>query len=301
MEGREGEPSHHRVEIVHESLLKAWPRLVHWQTQDEEGAQLRDQLKQAAHLWEEKGRSPDLLWTGTAFREYELWRERYAGALTAIEEAFAKAMAQRAARQRRLRRAVAGAIVAASLAVAVVTGVLWTRARDEALRAEAGKLLALGRAEIDRYPTAALAYVRRSLELADTPDARRFAVEVLWRGPVARILSPDRAAGGPDQPESPGWHRLGLQPRRAGGSRWRTATCGASCSSPTTAGRRAPCRTRRATCLLAFGPRSDLLIVGGRSANLPALVAARPARAPAGSSWAASARRSSSGAAGSSR
>ncbi len=68
VEGREGEPSHHRVEIVHESLLKAWPRLVHWQTQDEEGAQLRDQLKQAAHLWEEKGRTSDLLWTGTAYR-----------------------------------------------------------------------------------------------------------------------------------------------------------------------------------------------------------------------------------------
>jgi hypothetical protein len=52
------------------SLLKAWPRLVRWQTQDEEGAVLRDQLKQAAHLWEEKGRTPDLLWTGTAFQEY---------------------------------------------------------------------------------------------------------------------------------------------------------------------------------------------------------------------------------------
>ena len=41
---------------MHESLLRAWPRLVRWQAQDEEGALLRDQLKQAAHLWEEKGR-----------------------------------------------------------------------------------------------------------------------------------------------------------------------------------------------------------------------------------------------------
>ena len=80
----------HRVEVVHESLLKAWPRLVRWQAQDEEGAVLRDQLKQAAHLWEEKGRTNDLLWTGTAFQEFELWRERYAGALTALEEEFAR-------------------------------------------------------------------------------------------------------------------------------------------------------------------------------------------------------------------
>ena len=56
VDGAEGQ-SRHRVEIVHESLLRAWPRLVRWQAQDEEGALLRDQLKQAAHLWEEKGRT----------------------------------------------------------------------------------------------------------------------------------------------------------------------------------------------------------------------------------------------------
>ena len=38
VEGGEGEPTHHRVEIVHESLLKAWPRLGRWQVQDEDGA-----------------------------------------------------------------------------------------------------------------------------------------------------------------------------------------------------------------------------------------------------------------------
>ncbi len=100
VEGEDDEPSHHRIEVVHESLLKAWPRLVRWQTQDEDGAQLRDQLKQAAHLWEEKGRTPDLLWSGTAFREFELWRERYPGKLTALEEDFSRSMVERARRRR---------------------------------------------------------------------------------------------------------------------------------------------------------------------------------------------------------
>ena len=103
VEAKEGEPSRHRIEVVHESLLKAWPRLVRWQTQDEEGALLRDQLKQAARLWEEKGRTPDLLWSGTAFREYELWRERYPGKLTALEEEFSSSMVERARRWRRIR------------------------------------------------------------------------------------------------------------------------------------------------------------------------------------------------------
>ena len=76
VEGKPGEPARHRIDIVHESLLKAWPRLVRWQTQDEDGALLRDQLKQAAHLWEEKGRTGDLLWTGTVYQEFALWRGR---------------------------------------------------------------------------------------------------------------------------------------------------------------------------------------------------------------------------------
>ena len=188
VEGKEGEPSRHRVEIAHESLLKAWPRLVRWQAQDEEGAVLRDQLKQAAHLWEEKGRTRDLLWTGTAFQEYQLWRGRYRGALTALEEDFARAMTDQAGRRRRRRRLAAAAAFGALLLVLAVIGVLLRRAMDERRRAEAARLVALGRVELDRYPTATLAYARRSLEVADTVPARALAVEALWRSPSARIL-----------------------------------------------------------------------------------------------------------------
>jgi serine/threonine protein kinase/WD40 repeat protein len=195
VEVKEGEASHHRVEVVHESLLAAWPRLVRWQAQDEEGALLRDQLRQAAHLWEEKGRSPDVLWSGTAFREFELWRERYPGQLTVLEEDFARSMTERARRRKRVRRLVTGSVVAVAVVVAAVTGLLWRRselarhrAQAEARRAEASKLIALGRAELERYPTAAVACGRKSLEVADTPEGRRFVVDALWRSPVARIL-----------------------------------------------------------------------------------------------------------------
>jgi hypothetical protein len=58
----------------------------------------------------------------------------------------------------------------------------------EALRAEAGKLLALGQAALEANPTAALAYATKSLELADTEEARRLALRVLQRGPTALVL-----------------------------------------------------------------------------------------------------------------
>ena len=105
---------------MHESLLSSWPRLLRWQTQDAEGALLRDQLRQAATGWEERGRPSELLWTGSPYREFVLWRERYPGGLTALEEEFAGAMSGLATRRRRRRRVVAFSMVVAALAVAAV-------------------------------------------------------------------------------------------------------------------------------------------------------------------------------------
>ncbi len=53
----DGSAQRRRIEIVHESLLTKWPRLVRWQAQDEEGAVLRDQLRQAASVWDQHSRS----------------------------------------------------------------------------------------------------------------------------------------------------------------------------------------------------------------------------------------------------
>jgi WD40 repeat protein len=188
---REDGHERRRVEIVHESLLTNWPRLVRWQTQDTEGAQLRDQLRQAAQLWKERRESQDLLWTGTAFKEFELWRERYAGGLTATEEAFAKAMVARAGRQRRRRRLALVAAFAALLSVTLVIGWYGHKEKQARLSAEASKLLALGRNELEVDPAAALAYAVASLELSDNPTGRQFAIKALSRGPAARVVALD--------------------------------------------------------------------------------------------------------------
>ena len=188
VEGKEGEASHHRVEVVHESLLRAWSRLVRWQAQDEEGALLRDQLRQAAHLWDEKGRTPDLLWTGTAEREFELWHERYPGNLTSLEEAFARSMADRARRKTRLRRTAVAGVIMTLAAVATSIGLSRQRVVEAARRSEASRVLALGQLRIAEDPTEALAYATASLELADSLEARVFAMKALGEGPPSREL-----------------------------------------------------------------------------------------------------------------
>src|SRR5439155_16165687 len=65
-----------RVEVIHEALFDAWPRLVDWRRQDAEGAHLRDQLRVAAHQWDERGRPRGLLWTDEALVEHQQWRAR---------------------------------------------------------------------------------------------------------------------------------------------------------------------------------------------------------------------------------
>ena len=178
-----------RVEIIHESLLANWPRLVRWQTQDQEGAQLRDELRQSARAWDEHGRHDDRLWTGTAFREYQLWRERYPGGLTETEEAFANAMTALAGRRRQRRRMAAVVGVSLLIAIlAVVTG-LWRRSVLHERRGEAQKLIALGTISFEDYPSAALAHATASLDLVDSEEARLLALKVLWEGPTAFVVN----------------------------------------------------------------------------------------------------------------
>jgi len=163
----DGEPAR-RVEVIHESLLTNWPRLVGWRTQDADSARLRDQLRQAAKTWDGHGRSDDTLWSGAAFREFASWRERYRGGLSELEEGFAHAMTVHATRRRRRRRAAVTAVIAVLLVVLVVVGTLWRRSVLEARRAEAAKLLALAQLQLDVSPTEAVAYATSSLELTDT-------------------------------------------------------------------------------------------------------------------------------------
>ncbi len=225
----DGETTLHRVEIVHESLLDAWPRLVRWRTRDADAAQLRDQLRQAARIWDEHNRTADLLWSGTAYREFVVWQESYPGGLSATEQAFAAAMTRHAARSRRHRRLVLAAVLVTAATVAAVTTTLWRRSEAQARQLEVRRLCGIARQEMGRCPPKGLAYAMKSLDIMDNPDGRRLALEALWTGPMPRYIkdepsysqasvdfSPDGRwlALGHMGPEGPVelWSRLGGDP-----------------------------------------------------------------------------------------
>ena len=213
--GTEGEPSRHRIEIVHESLLTHWPRLVRWQTQDADGALLRDQLRQAAQLWDERGRPEDLLWTGTSYQEYAPGGSATREGCRRSRKASRRRMTALAGRRRRRRRIAFArssrrrwrSLSATSVALAPERD-LAAEGGSRGARAEASKLLALGQRELETYPDG------RPRLRVEEPRAGRH------RGGPA--LRPPRLAAGPhDYRDSgrraragPETGSRGLQPER---------------------------------------------------------------------------------------
>ncbi len=125
-----------QIEIAHETLLVAWPRLAGWRREDAEGSRFREQLGDAARQWQERGRPRGLLWRDDALAELRTWRARHPFGLSAVEEAFSAASQSAQQRSVRMRRAL---LVSAMLVLASVAAgfyVLSVRERHSAERVE---------------------------------------------------------------------------------------------------------------------------------------------------------------------
>jgi WD40 repeat protein/serine/threonine protein kinase len=166
-----------RIEVVHEALLAAWPRLVRWRQEDAEGARLRDQLRVAARQWADRGRTRDLLWRGKALAEYELWRARYPGALTTLEEDFGRQSLAAARRGRHLRRGVLVVIGTGLVVALVIFARLRSQAEHSRARAHAAELDASRRLTQSLYE-----HGRRALLESDNASALLYLNEAFQRG-----------------------------------------------------------------------------------------------------------------------
>ncbi|GLZ31949.1 hypothetical protein Lesp02_41370 [Lentzea sp. NBRC 105346] len=166
------------VEITHEALIRAWPRLTEWLNADRDGLRVHRQLTEAARQWESLGRDPSLLFRGTRLA---VARECETG-LNASEQAFLdaslteqqadEAWARR--RTRRLRQLIALLnVVVALLAVAVFVAV------DAQRMAERERNVAVARKAIQDAdllrgddPRLAARVALAAYRLAPSPEAR---------------------------------------------------------------------------------------------------------------------------------
>lgn len=84
------------VEVAHESLATAWPRLRAWLEEDAEGARILTAVAAAAEAWNASGRPEDDLLRGARLQATIEWRDAAPRDLTDLERAFLDASAVRA-------------------------------------------------------------------------------------------------------------------------------------------------------------------------------------------------------------
>jgi WD40 repeat protein/serine/threonine protein kinase len=97
-----------RIEVIHDALITAWPRLQQWVREDVEGARMRDQIRLSARQWHDRGRPGGLLWRDDVLIDLERWLRRSSpSALSDLETAFVDASRWSGRRATRLRRGLA--------------------------------------------------------------------------------------------------------------------------------------------------------------------------------------------------
>lgn len=117
------------VEITHDALILAWPRLRDWIDADRLGQRQHRQLIAAAQTWQESEQDPTVLYRGTRLTDTLAWAGELSHArwLNQSEREFLNASSvqraaeQRTARRRSHRRLAVGAVVAV---LALFTSVL---------------------------------------------------------------------------------------------------------------------------------------------------------------------------------
>lgn len=121
------------VEITHEALLQAWPRLRSWIDQDREGQLLRQRLEEDAATWAAQDRDPSLLYRGARLETARHWADA-AGpeGLTGTAQDFLAVSMQYRRRAAWGRRAAVACVAVLAL-IAATAAVLAVRQRDDAV------------------------------------------------------------------------------------------------------------------------------------------------------------------------
>jgi WD40 repeat protein len=197
------------VEIAHDSLLDAWPRLRGWLEVDRDSFARYGHLVERSETWLDENRSPDYLYRGTELtgvrelvNRWQAEPERYPS-LPATSHEFLETSRRRDRRRRLARHTTITGLVAALLVTMVLAGVI-ERSADE-VRSQ--HRIALARQLVAQADDLRASEPRVSMLLAATadhydplPDARRAMLDSLSQ-PALDVLdahppAPDGLGGG---------------------------------------------------------------------------------------------------------
>ncbi|WKX72695.1 helix-turn-helix domain-containing protein [Streptomyces sp. XD-27] len=173
------------VDLAHEALITAWPRLRGWIEEDRGRLRVHRKLTEAARAWDELDRDPGALYRGARLAEAEeafgseaeeaFGSEPERGDLTSLERAFLTASRGGRTRERRRVRAAIGTL-SLLLVLAVVAGaVAWQADREgDQRRAEATSRRVASIAENMRAtdPATAMRLSAAAWRISHTVEAR---------------------------------------------------------------------------------------------------------------------------------
>ncbi|MCM9078176.1 helix-turn-helix domain-containing protein [Streptomyces spororaveus] len=187
------------VEITHEALLHAWPRLRGWIRADRAGLLVHQQLAHAAAEWEREGRDPSALHRGTRLENARAWADEHDGRdrLGPLEAAFLRASQdaqdsreRQAGRQVRLRQWTLATLVVL-LVLAMGAGGLAYQQRAGALgqeRVARSRALALQSAALAAgRPEASMRLAGQAYRTSATAEARGALLSTQSQPFVARL------------------------------------------------------------------------------------------------------------------
>lgn len=208
----------HTVEISHEVLLTAWPRLRDWLAEDRDVLRLRRRVSLAAQAWDENGRERSGLLRGGLLDLARPLAEEPSPGLNSLERTFVAESLEHARDEelaQRRRRTGLRSLFVAVVVLAVLASLLSVylvramgRAEDEQLAAEDARNRAMSRQVAteasriqDTAPALAMQLALAAYELAPTVEARSALLGVTGGTLVSRLVGvegPMRAVVSPD-------------------------------------------------------------------------------------------------------
>jgi len=190
------------VQVSHEALLDAWPRLAAWVDADRDWLRTHHRITDAAQSWVESGRDEALLWRGgrletalelTAAPEHERnlnhTEREFLSASSAHRHAQERARRRRTRRTQQLLAVVTALAVAASVlaVVAVDARTAAERARDQAL----SRQVAVESQQLQPTdPSLAAQLALAAYRISPTVQARSTLVDATAGEIPARLLGP---------------------------------------------------------------------------------------------------------------
>ncbi len=181
------------VEITHETLLTAWPRLRQWLTDDRAGLRIHRDLTDAAREWQHENRDPGRMFRGIRLAVARDWAAHHSQDLNASERAFLSASQHAQRRATRRRRIAVATLAALTILAGSIAGVAFQQ-RSDALTARDQAIANQIAVEVDQLtptdPSLAAELDVAANQLESTSDAETRLVEAADTPLASRLTGP---------------------------------------------------------------------------------------------------------------